>query len=162
MAKAGFALDTRRNGFGLIRLSHYAQAVFVDPAGDSLQLLLMENNEPTDVDLPLPSTAVVPDGNTIYKWDGDGDNRMVYRWRGKLSLLSSPHALRVARVRALEHANLVVNFYANAALLKHKVSSDDDTFKLPSKKHYKTYEIEFIGTSSVNDVVAAEDVLEIG
>lgn len=162
VSRSGYALDPRRNGFGLIRLSYFAQAIYVDPAGDRLQLLLEENNEPTDVDLALPSSAVVPDGQTIYQFNGDPDNLMVYRWRGKLNLLSSPHALRVARVRALEHTNLVVNFYANAALLKHKVSSDDDTFKLPSKKHYKTYEIEFIGTSSVNDVVAAEDVLEIG
>lgn len=162
MARAGYALDTRANGFGLIRLPYYAQAVFCDPEFDSLHLVLLENDEPTHEDLPLASTAPAPDGVTIYEFDADPADRMVYRWRGKLNLMPRPVALRVSRVFCETYDNVVVNFYANGTLLKSKLLDSSRTFKLPAKKDYETYEIEFVGSSTVRLIEAGERLGEHG
>lgn len=162
MARAGYALDTRQNGFGLIRLPYYAQAVFCDPEFDSLHLVLLENAEPTHESLPEASTAPTPDGVTIYEFDAAADSRMVYRWRGKLNLMPRPVALRVARVFAETYANVVMNVYANGVLLKTKLLASSRSFKLPAKKDYETYEVEFIGTSTVRLYEAGERMGEHG
>lgn len=161
MARAGYSLDPRPSGGGLTRLPYYAEAVFSDPEDDALHLVLLANDEPTDPDLAQPSTAPAPDGATIYQFDADPLNRMVYRWRGKLWHMQRPVALRVARVFAVEYGNVVMNIYANGVLLKHKILTAGRTFKVPAKKDYETYEFEFIGTSVVRQVEGAESVEEI-
>lgn len=161
MASGSYALDLRPNGFGLIRLSHYAEAVFVDPEFDSLHVVLLANTEPTHESLPLASTAPTPDGATIFEFNASTESNMVYSWRGRLNLMQKPTSLRCARVFCEAYANIVYRFYGNGAILKTKVLASSRKFKLPVKKDYETYEVQFIGTSTVRTDVAAERDEEI-
>lgn len=160
MTAGGFALDTKPTGFGLIRLAYYARAVHVSPVTDALYLVLESNDEPTHVQLPLPSSAVEPDGTTIFQFDADEENAMVYRYRGRYNLMPFPVTLRMARVRALTFTNLVVRLYANGVLVFTKVVANGNEFVLPAAKAYETYELELIGTSTVRGVHAVEKVEE--
>src|SRR5574341_908620 len=45
------------DGFGLISLAFFATAMYADPLTDKLYVVLTEDSEPTEVYLPLPSTA---------------------------------------------------------------------------------------------------------
>lgn len=161
MASGSFALDLRPNGFGLISLSHYAEAIFVDPEFDSLHVVLLENTEPTHVSLPVASTAPAASGTKIYEFNADEASNMVFSWRGRLNLMPKPTALRCARVFCESYANIVYRFYGSGTLLKTKLLANSRKFKLPVKKDYETYEVEFIGTSTVRTDIAAERDEEI-
>ena len=160
--KAGFALDMKPNGFGLIPLSYHAKGVYVDPLTDNLYLALDAVDEPDDVYLPEPSTAPTPNGSTIYQFDSiDGDGRLVYRWRGKLNLLPRPAAFQYARVRAEDYDNLVLRLYGDGVLIFDRVVTSGTEFTLPTLDEYNSAEIELIGTSRVRTVVIGESVEEL-
>jgi len=158
----GYALDMKPDGFGLIELSYHASACFADPLTDYLYLVLDSLTEPTDVYLPLPSTAPTDvDGLSIYTFDSpDGDGQMVYRWLGKLNLLAHPAVFKYGQVRADDYDNLVLRLYADGVLLMEEVISDETPFTLPQDNDYTTFEIEFLGTSRVRTVQVAEDIEE--
>lgn len=157
---AGYALDAKPNGFGLIRLSYHATALHSDPLTDGFYLVLDVNNEPTDSDLPVASTAVTPNGLKIFQFDAGASN-MVFRWRGKLNLTAYPLALTIAQVRALSYSNLLFRVYADGAVIHEQVVSNDKEFTLPALDTYGSYEFEFMGTSTARSGQAAEDVLEL-
>ncbi len=158
-----YALDAKPGGFGLIRLSHHATATFVDPLSDALYLVMDANTEPTDVSLPVASTAVTPTGLKIFEFNAEtGSGSMVFRWRGKLNLLPYPQTLRIGRVRAATYTNIIVNHYGNGVLLKTRVIANGGTFTVPARKSYDTYEIELIGTSTVRETVLVDDMREFG
>jgi len=161
MAKAGYALDGRAGGFGLISLAYHATALHSDPITDALYLVLDENNEPTDVLLPVASTAVVPDGLTIYQFDGDDESSMVFKWRGKLHLMPWPTTMQFSRVRALNYTNLVFRVFANGVLLSDRLVADSKLVKLPALSAKDDYEFELVGTSSVRTALAVESSEEI-
>jgi len=163
MASGSYALDVKANGSGLTRLSHHATAVFVDPETDALYEVLDVNTEPTDVLLPTASTAVVPNGLKIFEFDSeDGDGDMVYRWKGKLNLLAYAQSLRIGRVRAVSYDNLLVAHYGDGVLLKQRVVSSGNTFTVPARENYDTYEIELVGTSRVRETLLVDDMREFG
>lgn len=162
MTTGGFALDTKPTGFGLVELSYYARAVHVSPVTDQLYLVLVSNAEPTDELLPLPTSAVEPDGATIYQFDGDDDEAMVFRYRGRLNLMPHPTTLRIARVRALDYTNLVVRVYGDGTQIHEQVVTGKREFVVPARSTYETYEIELIGTSTTRGAHAGEDVMELG
>lgn len=162
MAAGSYAFDPKRNGFGLIRLSHSATAVFVDPEQDALYVVMDENDEPTDALLPLDSTAVVPDGKTIFEFDSpSGDGDMVYRWRGKLNKMKFEQSLRRARVEAESYENIVVKHYGDGVLLKTRQVQSNDFFTVPATKSHKTYEHELIGTSTVQETLLVDDIRDV-
>jgi hypothetical protein len=156
MAKGGFALDPRPNGFGLISSSYHATAAFSDPLTDHLYLVMDEVDEPTDPILPNPPVPVEGDGLTIYQFDGDEEGLLTYRWRGKLNLLDRPSTLHFARARALEYDNLVARVYANGVLIDTFLVTDEELVRLPGLDSYNTYELELIGTSTARSIAAAE------
>lgn len=160
--RGGFALDMKSDGFGLIELGFLATAAFADPLTDQLYLVLTEDDEPSAVYLPLPSTAPTnTTGLNIFKFNAPtGDGRMVYRWRGKLNLLAHPAVFKYCQVRAEDFNNLVLRQYANGVLLTEDVITDETPFTLPLIDDYTTFEIELIGTSRVYTVQVAEDISE--
>lgn len=163
MASGSYALDPTPGGFGLIELSHHATAVFVDPESDALYVVMDVNSEPTDVLLTTPSTAVTPNGLTIFEFNADtGDGDMVYRWKGKLNLLAYAQSLRIGRVRAVSYDNLLVAHYGDGVLLKQRVVSNGNTFTVPARESYDTYEIELVGTSRVRETLLVDDMREFG
>lgn len=157
-----FALDMKADGFGLIELSYFATAAFADPLTDQLYLVLTEDDEPTNVYLPLPSTAPSPvNGLRIYEFNSpDGDGHMVYSWLGKLNLLAHPASFNFAQVRADDYTNLLVRFYADGVLLMEDVITSEAPFTMPMRDDYTTFEIEVVGTSRVRTVQVAEDIGE--
>ncbi len=161
MAKAGYALDMKPDGFGAISLAYHATAAFADPLTDELQLVLDQNDEPAVPYLPLPSTEPVPDGVTIYTFDAvEGDGHMVYQWRGKLNLLPNPSAFTYCQVRALDYTNLVLRLYGDGVLIFERAISSQETFTLPLISTYDTFEAELVGTSTVRTLQVAEDIGE--
>jgi hypothetical protein len=161
-ARGGFALDMKADGFGLIELGFFATAAFADPLTDQLYLVLTEDDEPTDVYLPLPSTAPTnTNGLNIFKFNApNGDGRMVYRWRGKLNLLAHPAAFVYCQVRAEDFDNIVLRLYANGVLLSEDVITSETPFTLPLADDYTTFQLELLGTSRVYTVQVAEDISE--
>ncbi len=159
-AKGCYALDTRPNGFGVVQMAFHFTAAWVDPKTDTLYMVLDEANEPDDASLPEhPSMPVYLDGTTVYEFDG-GAAPMTYRWRSKL-WLAPPMAFAIAQVRAESYDNLLVRFYANGAELHERVVTEETEFVLPMADAGTRFEIEILGTDSVQVVQMAEDVTEL-
>lgn len=157
-----YALDMKSDGFGLIELGFHASAAFADPLTDKLFLVLDDNDEPTDELLPIASTAVTPDGQTIYEFNaGAGDGKMVQRWKGKLYLLPNPTAFFVCQVKAEDYTNLVVRLSANGSVLFEAAIASEEPFTLPMANQYTRAEIEVVGTSRVRSIEFAEDIAEL-
>ena len=161
MAQLGFALDMKPNGFGLIKLSSHASAVYADPITDNLYLLLDFNDEPSSAYLPLPSTAPDPDGTAIYQFDGDDSSKMVTLWRGKLNLLSRPAVPQVCQVRCDDYENIIARGYGDGLLHFEQVLTGEMEFTLPTLDEFTTYEIELLGTSRARTIQVAETVEEL-
>lgn len=159
---SGYALDMKPNGFGLIGIACDISAVYADPITDNLYLVLTDDNEPASAYLPLPSTAPVPDGVTIYQFDGDDASKMVTLWRGKLNLLPRPATPQVCQVRCEDYENIMVRGYGDGALHFEQVLTGEMEFTLPTLDEFTTYEIELLGTSRVRTVDVAETVEELG
>lgn len=161
MAKAGYALDMKPNGFGVIALAYHATAVHADPLTDNLHLVLDEDDEPTTAYLPLPSTAPVPDGLTVYTFNAeDGSGHMVTQWRGKLNLLPYPASFKYCQVRAADYTNLLLRVYSNGDMLMEETITSEEPFTLPMVDDYTTFEFEFLGTSRVYMAQVAEEIEE--
>ncbi len=159
--KAGYALDSKATGFGLISLSYHACAVHSDPVTDHLYLVLDANAEPVEALLPIASTEVAGNGKTIYQFDGDEASAMRYLWRGPLKETPHPLRLAIAQVRAGDYANLAFRLYKDGTLIYTKLISSIKEFVLPVLDDADTYEVEIVGTSRTRSVQAAEDVNEL-
>lgn len=160
--KGGYALDMKPEGFGLIELGFHASAVFADPEEDVLYLVLDDYDEPTDVLLPDPPAALANvNGRTIFAFDADGEDPMVYRWRSKLYVLPHDQAFARFQVRAESYANTVFRFYANGVLLHAEVIDSNEVRTLPMADTYTRCYWELIGTDRAQMVQVADDVLEM-
>jgi hypothetical protein len=161
----------KSSGFGLIPLAYHATALFADPLTDNLYMVLDQNTEPTDDMLPLPSTAPVPDGITIFQFNGDSDSGMVYRWRSKLYELTRPAAFQWAQIRAGDYRNTVARFYRQRydpvyqiwvdVLLREVVVESMKPFRLPARQDYEKFWWEVISTDPIETVQVAETVEEL-
>jgi hypothetical protein len=158
----GYALDFKPDGFGLIELAFHASAAHADPVTDNLYLALDDNDEPTTPYLPEPSTAPIPDGQTIYQFDGDDASKMCYLWRGPFNMVRAPYAPVLARVTAEDTDNLIVRGYQDGQMQFEKVVTSQEEFTLPARRTAKvSYEQELIGTSRVRTFQTAESIDEI-
>jgi hypothetical protein len=159
--KAGYALDTKPDGFGAVPVAYHATAVHANPLTDNLHLVLDEDDEPTVAYLPLPSTAPAVDGLTIYTFNAEnGDGHMVYQWKGKLNLLPYSASFNFFQVRAEDFANLVMRIYADGVLIFEQAITSQEPGTLPLLDSYNRVEIELIGTSRVYTVQIAEGIEE--
>ncbi len=70
-------------------------------------------------------------------------------------------AFAIAQVRAESYDNLLVRFYANGAELHERVVTEETEFVLPMADAGTRFEIEILGTDSVQVVQMAEDVTEL-
>lgn len=166
--KAGFALDMKSTGFGLIQLGYHATATFADPLTDNLYLVLDDVSEPTDTDLPVPPEPPAPDGITIYQFNA-GDVGMTYRWKSKLYVLAAPVAFLRVQVRASSYANLLFRAYKQTLvagvwadeLIREVVVASETPFNLPMGRDYTRFWWEVVGTDAVQTVQVAEDIGEL-
>lgn len=159
----GYALDAKPDGFGLIQLAYHATAVHADPVTDNLYLVLDENDEPATPYLPGVSTAPVPDGQTLYQFDGDPASLMTYLWRGRLNLVEQPYAPAFHRVQGGDFASLIARAYQDGSLMFERVITDNVEFRGGRRDLAEvSYEQELIGTSRVRVFESAEDISEIG
>ena len=156
---AGYALDAKSDGFGMVRLSYHSIALHADPLTDNFYEVVDVNNEPTHGSLPVASTAIAASNKTIFQFDAAGSD-MVFLYRGRLNLLPNPTAPQRARVQALNYTNLLARFYGDGTLLYTKVITNGVDFSLPTANQYDTYEIELIGTSTTRKAQVVEDARE--
>lgn len=157
----GYAIDAKPEGFGVISLSFHATAAHVDPLTDSLHLVLDLLDEPASPYLLEASSAPTPDGQTIYKFDGDDTGKLVYRWRGKLNQLPWPACFQIVKVRAADFDNLLLRVYVDGDLLLEDVITSATPDTMPMLDDYQEVEIELIGTSRAQGVQLVEDVQEL-
>jgi len=162
-ARGCYVLDMNEGGFGAVEMSFHACAAFADPITDNLYLVLDHSDEPTDPLLPIPPVSPgVADGKTIFEFEGDPSNHMVYRWRSKLWLNEYPVSMLMAQVRAADYQNIVWTLYGDGAEVDQRVIATQTEFTLrQADEPYNTLEMELIGTSTVRVIQAAEDVLEL-
>jgi hypothetical protein len=164
--KGGYALDPNPNGGGLVPLGFHATAAYNDPLTDKLYLVLDFVSEPTDPNLPLGSTAPTPDSHTIYEFDSpSGSGSMVYKYRGKLSLLERPAVFQFAQMKAQDFTNIVLNLYADDVQIYGGAIDNTTEFRVPaagSGDQYQSIEWEFIGTSRIRSLQLAETIDELG
>lgn len=166
--KAGYALDMKSTGFGLVPLSYHASATFADPRTDVLYLVLDEVDEPTDDELPIEPTPPTPDGVTIYAFNA-GVTNMTYRWKSKLYVLPKPVAFMLVQVKALAFANTIFRAYKQSLvgtdwvdeLLREVVVTSELPFKLPMLEDYTRFWWEVMGTDTVQSVQVGEDIEEL-
>jgi hypothetical protein len=166
--KAGFALDMKGTGFGLIPLGYHASAVFADPKVDKLYLVLDDVSEPSDDGLPVPPDPPIPDGISIYEFNG-GDAPMTYRWKSKLFVLAAPLAFLRVQVKAASFSNTVFRAYRQVqvgtawvdTLLREVVVTSEAPFNLPMTEDYSRFWWEIISTDDIQGVQVAEDVSEL-
>lgn len=159
----GYMLDTKGTGFGVVRSSFHAVAAFVDPLTDGMYLVLSAFNEPTSALLPQPSSFALgaTPQRTIYQFDAHATAKLVQSWRGKLNLHDMPTAQRVARVEAVDYANIVFRLYADGLLIHERAVTGAGEFSLPLHDAAGSHEIEVISTSAIRKVHAAEGVDEL-
>jgi len=163
MAKAGYALDFKPDGFGLIELAYHATAVHADPVTDNLYLVLDENDEPISPYLPGAGTAPIPDGQTLYQFDGDDASLMTYLWRGRLNLVEQPYAPAFHRVQAADFDALIARAYQDGDVMFERVVTSNVEFRGGRRNLAEvSYEQELIGRSRVRAFESAEDITEIG
>lgn len=160
----GYALDGKQDGFGLIQLAYHAAAVHADPVTDNLYLALDANDEPTAPYLPDPGSPVVPDGRTIYQFDGHASELMNYQWRGRLNLLEQPMSPQWQRVLAADFDNIIARGYMDGNQQFAKVVESNREFRSSRGGIVAevSYEQEIIGTSRVRGMISAEDIDELG
>lgn len=159
----GYALDAKPDGFGIIQLAYHATAVHADPVTDNLYLVLDENDEPATPYLPGTSTAPVPDGQTLYQFDGDPSSLMTYLWRGRLNLVEQPYAPAFHRVQGGDFARLIARAYQDGNVMFERVITDNVEFRGGRRDLAEvSFEQELIGTSRVRVFESAEDISEIG
>jgi hypothetical protein len=158
-----YAVDLRTGGFGVAEMAFHATAAYVDPITDTMYLVLDQDNEPDTAVLPFPPSApVYMDSKTIYEFEGDPTSLMTYRWRTKLWLEPYPAFHSIAQVRAESYNNLVARFYGDGVMLDEIVIEGEVEFTLtPPDAAYSTFEMELIGTDTVRELMAADDVLEL-
>lgn len=99
--------------------------------------------------------------STIYEFDGDAGNPLLYTWRGKVHLLPRSAAFVMCRVRAADYTNLVLRLYSDDALLVEKTVTSSTEFVLPVARDYNKFEIEVYGTSRVYSVQVVESAQEL-
>jgi hypothetical protein len=159
----GYAVDATQGGFGLVPLSFHASAAYNDPETDELFLVLTTLNEPTSAQLPQAPTAPPVDGVSIFEFDSpDGDGLLVYRYRTRANELAIPAAPLIAMLRAADYTNLVWRIIGDGVTIFEGVITSLAEFTLPDLGQVYNYlEFEFIGTSTVRDAQAAEDVGEL-
>ena len=168
--KAGFALDMKASGFGLMPLAYHATAVYSDPVTDNLYLVLDQDSEPTNTLLPVASTAPTPDDKTIYQFNG-GTSSMVYVWKSKLYMLSRPKSFVFAKVRAQSYNNTVFEFYKQVYSPVYQVWQDilvralavesEAVFKLPLSTDYPRCWWRVYSTDQIEHVQVVEDIAEV-
>lgn len=157
-----WAIDMKPTGFGVIPLAFHANAGYVDPVGDTMYLVLDEDNEPDDPSLPIPpTTPMYIDGTHVYEFEGSDTDLMTYRWKGKLWLLERPSVMLMAQVKAEDYSNLLLRVYGNGVQIDEVVITGETEFTLVTVDEYTTLQIELLGTSTVRTVQVVEDVQEL-
>ena len=121
-------------------------------------------DEPDDPSLPIPPTtpAGIAAGNVIAAFEGDADNRMTFRWKGKLWLLPAQATMMMARVRAEDYDNILLRVYGDGVQVDEVVVTSEEEFTLAETDAYRKLEIEVLGTSTIREIQLAEDVRELG
>lgn len=168
--KGGYALDMKASGFGLVPLAYHATAVFSDPVTDNLYLVLDVDNEPTNVLLPVASTAPTPDDKTIYQFNA-GISNMVYVWKSKLYLLPRPKSFIFVKVRAKSYNNTVFEFYKQVystvyqtwqdVLVRAVIVDNEEVFKLPIGTDYARCWWQVHSTDEIQHVQVVESIDEV-
>lgn len=166
--KAGYALDMKPTGFGLVPLAYHASAVFADPKTDVLYLLLDADDEPTDPSLPVPANPPAITETEIFAFNSDS-TPMTYQWKSKLYVLPHPKAFLLVQVKGETLTNTVFRAWKRVqsggvwsdVLLREVVVTSDEPFKLPMDDDYREFWWEVISTDTIQGVQVVEDVMEL-
>ncbi len=105
-------------------------------------------------------------GNTLYYWPlpgygYDSAARMDYTWRSKVFVMQGTTCFAAAKVVNEDDGPITVNFYGDGNLIYSYAVTDSKPFRIPSQHSCIEWEIELIGTGTVQEVHIATSMREI-
>lgn len=99
--------------------------------------------------------------SVIFEFDAVEGEPLARTWRGKLNLLERPTSFVMCQVKANDYSNILLRLYGDGALIIEVPVLNKTEFTLPMSNEYESFEIEVYGTSSVQTIQVAEDVMEL-
>lgn len=136
----GYVFDFSTNPPIMSRLSTVARGAYQEIKTDKLFLL---------------------ESTRIAQWEGDSTARIEYNWKSKVFELPKPANFAWAQVQAQDYASITVKIYADSVLVYTYSPVSNAPFRLPSGFLAKFWEVEFVGTSTINSFVMAQAMKEI-
>lgn len=106
-------------------------------------------------------TMYVIQGTNLMEWEG-GTNNLQMTWKSKLFQLSRPEFPMAALVNAESYTVApTFNFYANGTLVKAIAFTSDEARLLPDMRREYEWEFEIVSTSTINEIIVADDIGDI-
>jgi hypothetical protein len=154
--KRGFMIEARADGFGKATLNFHATAVHSDLVTDRLYVVLDANEVPS---IGSGGGGVAADGTRIYTFDA-ASGLLAYSWRSKKYLLPHANCFRYCAVEAVDYSNLWITFYSEGVSYYSRQVFNEEAFVLPDIDA-RSFEMQLVGTSTVETVQVADDVTEL-
>jgi hypothetical protein len=122
------------------------------------------------VDTILPGASAaglfVAWGNNIYSWPLPGygyeaATKLTYTWRSKVFVLPGGTTMAAAKVVNGDDGAIQVNFYGDGNLIYSYAVQDSTPFRAPHNHSCINWEIELIGTGTVQEVHLSTSMREL-
>ena len=156
-----YAIDMKQTGFGVVTMALHACAAYVDPIQDAMFMVLDWNNEPDDPALPVhPSAQPTVNGHFIAEFEGNPSVLLTYSYRSKL-WLTRPVWMAMARVLAADYDNILLRLYGDAVQVDEVAVTSEVEFTTLTVDEYTQFQLQILGTSTVQETAAVEDVSEL-
>lgn len=153
--KAGYMLDLRPEGFGLVELDFHWTAAYVDPVGDKLYLV------PDASIYPIGGHVVDTAQNIVYEWEyQESENQRPKSWERDYFLLQRPAAMTTCRVQAETYEGLSLTVSNENGLLFSGEVTDDIPFTLGYVEAGRKYTVAVEGADRINVIEICEAVEE--
>ena len=156
-----YAIDMKPTGFGVVTMAFHASAAYVDPIRDAMFMVLDWGNEPDDPSLPVhPSAQPTVNGHYIAEFEGNPSVLLTYAYTSKL-WLTRPVWMAMAQLHAADYDNILFRLYGDGVQVDEAVIPDETEFTTLAVDEYTEVQLQVLGTSTVREVTAVEDVSEL-
>lgn len=156
--KAGYILDQRQDGFGLVPLDFHATAFFVDDLTDTLYFCVDSGDWRNIAD----SAAVTSPANAIVVWN-DSSVKQPYIYKSKRYELPDPTGFRFCQIKGPDLASLTIRLFAGGVEYHSQAVSSNREFVLPTPPAgpSEIFEFQLEGTARITQIEFAEAVEEL-
>ena len=156
-----YAIDMKPTGFGVVTMAFHASAAYVDPIADKMYMVLDWSNEPDDPSLPVhPSAQPTVNGHYIAEFEGNPSVLLTYSYTSKL-WLTRPVWMAMARVLAADYDNILLRLYGDEVQVDEVAVDSEVEFTTVTADEYTQFQLQILGTSTIQETAAVEDVSEL-